>query len=274
MNRSPREYISSRDNPLIKTVIRLASSASARREENLYICDGPTLLPEALARGAEITAVLCAESMQLPPLPASVRLVELPERLIGAVSTTEKPQGLVFITRRPSTIWHGFRSRGIYLVLDRVQDPGNVGSILRTADAFSATGILLGPGCADPFSPKTVRASMGAVFSRFFYEFKAQDQEDGLLKALDSCALPMIACVPDENALDLLTTDIDISDVVLLLGNEGTGLSLPLLRKSGAKLKIPMGSSCQSLGVAAAATVFLWESFKYRFILGGIACPR
>ena len=107
-----RERIVSRDNSLIKLAVQLASSRAARVENKLFVCDGPSLLPEALACGVDITAVLCAEGLQLPPLPADVRVAELPDRLMRAVSPTDTPQGLVFLCRRPGTVWPGFSARG------------------------------------------------------------------------------------------------------------------------------------------------------------------
>ena len=280
-----REQIVSRENPLVKTAIRLASSASARIEEGMFLCEGPSLLPEALARGAEVAAVLYAEGAHGAlfaaggspfPLPESTRLVELPQRLFAAVSTTETPQGLLFLCRLPTVVWQGFKKNGVYLVLDRIQDPGNVGSILRTAEGFSAAGVLLGPGCADPFSPKAVRASMGAVFGRFFYDFRSREAD--LFRVLETCGLPIVASVLDADADDL--SSLDVSCAVLLLGNEGAGLSEPFLLRANKKVRIPMSPFCQSLGVASAATVFLWESFQpkkslsFTWSLGAMPCPR
>ncbi|MCL2747115.1 MAG: RNA methyltransferase [Oscillospiraceae bacterium] len=256
-----REIIVSRDNPLVKLAVKLASSKSARRDRGLFLCDGPTLLPEALARGAEIYAVLCRPGAALPRLPAGVRVAELPERLLGAISPTDTPQGLVFLCRRPDAErldagWPGFSSPSLYIALDRVQDPGNVGSILRTCDAFSVGGVLLGPGCADPYSPKAVRASMGAIFGTPVYECGSADE--GLWEILSGCPLPVYAAAPAPDAVDV--RDVDLSSGVLLLGNEGAGLSAPLMRRADIRVRIPTGPACQSLGVAAAAAILLWES--------------
>ena len=247
-----RELIVSRDNTLIKLAIRLASSRSVRRENGMFLCDGISLLPEALKHGVELIAILCAEKMELPSLPNGIRVVELPERLMHKVSPTETPRGLVFLCRLPSTAWRGFQEGGLYLLLDRVQDPGNVGSILRSASAFSATGVLLGPGCADPFSPKTVRAAMGAAFQPFIFE--TQDPA-GVLR---DCPLPIYAAILSDHAKDI--RDVDLSSGVILLGNEGAGLSTSFIERADAHIKIPMDAASQSLGVAVAAAILLYVS--------------
>ena len=247
-----REHITGRDNPLVKLAVKLAASRTARREAGLYLCDGPTLLPEALAKGAQVTAVLCAEGMALPALPEGVRIAELPERLLRAVSPTETPQGLVFLTKLPDAAPPVRPADGRFVLLDRVQDPGNVGSILRTASAFSVSGVILGPGCADPFSPKAVRAAMGAAFG--LPVFETPDP----LEALKDCKLPVYAAALSHDAIDI--RGADLSSCVLLLGNEGAGLSDELLNRADARIKIPMAAECQSLGVAVAAAVLLYNA--------------
>jgi TrmH family RNA methyltransferase len=249
-----RERVTSRDNPLVKQCLGLAASRKARREAGLFLCDGPTLLAEALAHGARVTAVLCAEDVELPALPAAVRTVGLPERLVRAVSPTDTPQGVVFLCRMPDTRPPAPLPSGRYVLLDRVQDPGNVGAILRAASAFGASAQLMGPGCADPFSPKAVRAAMGAVFRLPVFE------TDDPLAALAGCPVPVYAAVPGGNAGD--PREIDLSACVLMLGNEGAGLSGELEARADRRVKLPMAPGCESLGVAAAAAALLWEAAR------------
>ncbi|MDR3207231.1 MAG: RNA methyltransferase [Oscillospiraceae bacterium] len=249
-----RALVTSRDNPLVKQCLSLAATRKARREAGLFLCDGPSLLPEALAHGAAVTMVLCAEGRTLPPLPETVRTVELSERLIRAASPTETPQGLVFLCRLPDTRPPAPLPAGRYVLLDRVQDPGNVGSIVRTAAAFGFSALLLGPGCADPFSPKAVRAAMGATFRLPLWE------TDDPGAALGGCPVPVYAALPGDGARDV--REIDLSACVLLLGNEGAGLSQPLIDRADGRIKLPMAPHCESLGVAAAAAALLWEAAR------------
>ncbi len=246
-----RTHITSRDNPLCRQLVKLARSRAAREQQGLFLCDGRTLLVEALAYGAPLVTVVCAAGMELPDLSPDVHVVELPARLMDAVSPTDTPQGIVFLCRLPDMSPMPPLTGGRYVLLDRVQDPGNVGSILRTASAFGLTAVLLGPGCADPFSPKTVRAGMGACFRQ-----RVAILED-VADALSGCALPVYATALSAQARDV--REVDLSACVLLLGNEGAGLSDALLRRADAHVRIPMSKDCQSLGVAAAAAVLLWE---------------
>lgn len=236
---------------MVKQLVKLGGAKAARREAGLFLCDGRTLLPEALAHGADVVTVACAQGMALPPLHEHVRVIELPERLMEAVSPTETAQGLVFTCRLPDTRLKEPLTAGRHLLLDQIQDPGNVGSILRTASAFSVDSVLLGPGCADPFSPKAVRGGMGALFRLPVYELSHA------LEPLEHCSLSVCAAVLSDKAVDV--REAHLTSCVLLLGNEGAGLSEALLRRADVHVKIPMRESCQSLGVAAAAAVLMWE---------------
>ena len=156
------ERITSRANPLMAHIRRLASSRSSRYEAGEYLGDGVKLLEEAARWGAPLTAVVYTPGTALPALPAGVRLVEVPADVMRSVSPMEAPQGALFLARIPDLTPPEALPGKRYLALEGVQDPGNVGTILRTADAFGADGLLLLPGCADLYNHKTVRSSMGA----------------------------------------------------------------------------------------------------------------
>jgi TrmH family RNA methyltransferase len=143
-----------------------------------------------------------------------------------------------------------------YLVLDGLQDPGNVGTIWRTADALGADGLLLINGCADPWNPKTVRATMGACFRLPVYEV----EEEQLPVLLKNSGLPLYATALREDTVDIKTADLSRSAVVI--GSEGRGISDALLNMSEKTLKIPMRERCESLNAAAAATIVLWEMYR------------
>lgn len=165
-----REIITSRANPLLARVRKLNSRRAFRRAENAFAAEGPKLLGEALRWGAEVEAVIAAPGVPLPELPPGVRAVEVPDGILSSIADTESPQGIVFVCRgKPLALPERLEGRRC-LVLDGVQDPGNVGTIWRAADAFGADGLILCNGCADPWNPKTVRATMGAVFRLPVYE--------------------------------------------------------------------------------------------------------
>ena len=175
-----RENITSKSNPLLARVRRLNSRRSFRREENAFAAEGPKLLSEALRWGARVEAVIAVPNTTLPELPAGVRVVEVPDRLLASIADTESPQGIIFVCRGKSLAMPARLEGRRYLVLDGVQDPGNVGTIWRTADAFGADGLVLCNGCADPWGPKTVRATMGAAFRLPVYEGALEEAADRL----------------------------------------------------------------------------------------------
>ncbi|MCF2660727.1 RNA methyltransferase [Pseudoflavonifractor phocaeensis] len=232
---------------------KLASSRSVRREQGLFLGDGVKLLEEALRWEAPLTTVVVTEGTALPPMPESIRLVEVPGDVMASISPMESPQGALFLCRMPDIAppdrWEGKRC----LVLDGLQDPGNVGTIWRTADALGADGLMLVNGCADPWNPKTVRATMGACFRLPVYETTVSV----LPQLLEKAGLPLYATALREDTVDIKTADLSRSAVVI--GSEGKGISRKLLELSQKTLKIPMRERCESLNAAAAAAIVLWE---------------
>ena len=160
------ERITARSNPLLTHIRRLAADRGYRHECGEYLADSPKLLQEALLWDAELVNVVCGDGMELPPLPAGVRAVQVPADVMASVSPMRAPQGVLFTCRIPTLPLPEKLTGRRYAVLEGVQDPGNVGTVLRTLDAFDADGLFLLPGCADIYSPKTLRASMGAGFRR------------------------------------------------------------------------------------------------------------
>ena len=145
---------------------------------------------------------------------------------------------------------------GRYVVLDGVQDPGNVGAVLRTADAFGCTGALLLPGCADPYSLKTLRASMGAVFRLPLYTVTLPQ----LSALLDGAGLPLYGTALRHDTVDVRSRDL--RRCALVIGSEGQGARAETLALCRETLRIPMTPHCESLNAAAAAAVLLWEAYR------------
>ena len=141
-------------------------------------------------------------------------------------------------------------------VLDGVQDPGNVGTVWRTADAFGAAGLFLLPGCAEPFAPKTVRATMGACFRLPVWEGTL----DELTGRLARSGAPLYATTLRDDTEDIRVVPLEGAAVVI--GSEGRGVSQPVLDACRATLKIPMRDRCESLNAAVAASVVLWEGWR------------
>ncbi len=247
------EQITSRKNPLITHIRKLTADRAYRRECGEYLGDGVKLLAEAVKWNAPLNCVVYTAGTALPDLPAGLRVVEVPADVMESISPMKTPQGALFLCRMGEQEVREKLTGQRYLVLDEVQDPGNVGTIWRTADALGADGLLLTDGCADPWNHKTVRATMGACFRLPVYEVKRQE----LFALLERSALPLYATALREDTLDL--RDADLSCCAVVIGSEGRGVSEEVLTMSEKTLKIPMRERCESLNAAAAAAVVLWE---------------
>lgn len=247
------EHITSRSNPLVSRVKKLNSKRSVRREECCFCGEGPKLLDEALKWNAELDTVIFAEGIVLPELPGSVRVVRVPPDLLRSLSDTETPQGIVFICKGSSMALTEPLQGSKYLILDGVQDPGNVGTIIRTSDAFGIDGVILCGECADPWSPKTVRSTMGAVFRLPIYESGLPDA----YSALKASSIPLYATALRDDTADIREMNFD--KVAVIIGSEGKGVSQCALELCSKTIKIPMVERCESLNAAIAASVVLWE---------------
>lgn len=250
------ETITSRQNPLMTHLRKLASSRSYRKKSGEYLCDGTKLLAEALKWGAEVKTAVFSEGVDIPPLPDGVRAVRVSEELMRAVSPMETPQGALFTVALPEVQLPETLSGKHYLVLDGVQDPGNVGTILRTADAFDCDGVFLVNACADLYNPKTARATMGAIFRREAYSVTAEK----LFALLRKSGVPLYGTALRDDTVPL--AEANLSRAAVAIGSEGRGLSQQVLDECAKTLKIPMNPRCESLNAAIAATVVLWEMYR------------
>ena len=250
------ETITSRQNPLCTHLRKLSSSAAYRRQCGEFLCDSPKLLQEALLWGSELHTVVVTAGTEAPPLPKGVRLVEVPADVMRSVSPMETPQGTLFTCAIHTEPLPETLAGRRYVVLDTLQDPGNVGTILRTADAFHADGMFLVNGCADLYNPKTLRATMGAVFRCPVWTVGAEE----LSALLKRSGIPLYGAALREDTLD--ARQADYSRCAIAIGSEGRGLTEDVLALCDRTIKIPMSEHCESLNAAAAATVLLWEAAR------------
>ena len=246
------ETITSRKNELLVHLKKLAGDGDYRRECGEYLCDSPKLLHEAVRWGAEIVAVVSTGGTEVP----GARCVRVPRDVMESVSPMRSPQGTLFSCRMPERDLPQTLPGRRYVVLDGVQDPGNVGTVLRTLDAFDFDGLLLLDSCADAYSPKTVRASMGAIFRRPVYQLTAQE----LGPLLEKSGLPLYGAALREDTLDIRAADYGRCAVAI--GSEGRGLTEQVLAMCDKTIKIPMSQRCESLNAAMAAGVILWEAVR------------
>ena len=251
------ERITSRTNPLITRIRKLTGDRKYRRREGVMVCEGPKMLAEALRWGAGLETILWQTGTHPPAgIPQGVRQVEVPGDLLRSVAPTETPQQVLFLARLPARALPEELTGSRYLVLDGLQDPGNLGTLWRTADAFGADGLLLLPGCADPWSPKTLRATMGAVFRCPVWTCGLEE----LRALLTKSGLPLYGAALRSDTVDVRRADF--SHCAVAVGSEGKGLSADALAACDLTVRIPMSGHCESLNAAAAAAVLLWEAAR------------
>ena len=210
---------------------------------------------EAMEHGWVISTLLTSEEELLRQCEGTpARSVLVSPELLAYAADTETPQKMIFTCRIPEQAECLIGER--FLVLDGVQDPGNVGTIWRTADAFGADGLILLPGCADPWSPKVVRSTMGACFRLPVLNCTLER----LLTILEGKNIPLYATALRDDTLDI--RDADLKRAAVVIGSEGRGVSEGVLEHCEQTVKIPMRDRCESLNAAMAAGIVLWESWR------------
>lgn len=244
------ERITSRKNAVIARLRTLGRDGAARRAQGLFVCDGEKLLREALASDAAVDTVLWAGEATVP-VPESAAQYSAPPALVEYASPLVNSQGPVFAVRLPETPLPARLERVI--VLENVQDPGNVGTVLRTADALGMDAVVLTGACADVYGPKVVRATMGAIFRQPVVCCDRAALRT-LLRAHD---LPLYGAALTAAARDL--RGVSLRRAAVAIGSEGRGLSEALLADCDGQIIIPMRPGAESLNAAVAAAVVMWE---------------
>ena len=243
------ERITSRKNPLLQQVKKLLSSKKAREEAGLFVSDGTKLLEEAVKYFSGLETVILSDGIQAV-LPDRVRVVRVPEDVMESISPMQAPQGALFICRLPEK--NKFIPKPGMLLLDGIQDPGNLGTMLRTADALGVPVALL-EGCADPYSHKVVRSSMGAVFRTPVVQTSWQEVHASCRAA----KLPVAVTALSDRASDI--RQADVKNMAVVIGSEGQGVRKEILEAADAELIIPMTAHCESLNAAVAASIVMWQ---------------
>ena len=243
------ERITSRKNPLLQQVKKLLSSRKAREEAGLFAADGTKLLAEAVRYFPGLETVILSDGVQVE-VPEFVRIVRVPEDVMQSISPMQAPQGALFLCRLPER--EPFVPKPGMLLLDGIQDPGNLGTMLRTADALGIRVALL-EGCADPYSHKVVRSSMGAVFRTPVVQTTWQEVKT----ACDAAGIPVAVTALSDRASDI--RNADVKRMAVVIGSEGQGVRREILESAGAELIIPMAAHCESLNAAVAAAIVMWQ---------------
>ena len=243
--------ILSRKNSVLTHLKRLSSDSGYRAQCGEFVCDGTKMLADALKSGAEVVCVVTSDAeFSMDVSGAAVYLV--PDDVLGSVSYLKTTRDVLFSCKLPQIGAEDILG-GSAIILDGIQDPGNVGTILRSANAFGFDFVVLVGNCADPYNPKTVRASMGAIFRQHFYKTDYDFIAELVSRGAVICGAAVSeGCVP--------VTEADLKGKLPAIGSEGGGLSERLLSLCAEKIKIPMAEGCESLNAAVAASILMWKA--------------
>ena len=253
------ERITSAKNPMVQR-LRELKSAKARRESGLFLVEGEVMIREAMKCGLAIREAVADESQEgfAQELAAFARVAIVSRSLLESICDTRTPQGVCAAFAIPEqTALEEMPDR--IVALDGVQDPGNVGTIWRTADAAGFEGILLGSGSADPLSPKVQRAAMGSGFRLPFCH--AEQLAESLL-ALRERGYHVFAS--DLSGADFYARPDSGERFVLVIGNEARGISDAVREAADCRVKLPMRGGAESLNAAVAAGIMMYELMRGR----------
>ena len=257
------EEIRSKDNPLVKALVKLSGSRKQRREENRFLLEGARLCSDAVRSGFRPQiALITEEAMEKYPQASEVaqaadRVIMISKDISQKLSETAAPQG-VFCVCEMKTQMPQLSPEGRYLVLSSLQDPGNVGTILRTAEALGLDGVLATADCPDFYSPKVLRSAMGSVLRIPFLLFSTGEEA---VEALHEKGIRVYAAALTDTAVPI--TEVELGNgCAMVIGNEGSGLTESVIRCCDQAAIIPMAGNAESLNAATAAALCIWEMVR------------
>ena len=258
------ERITSRENAGVKLFRQLSGSHKKRRESGLFAAEGLRLCEEAVRCGISVRRLFVTAEAQRRCADAVVRLGEacggvccISDELGAFMGDTPGTQGVFLIGEIPVQPAFLPRPDGRCLLLENLQDPGNLGTIIRCADAFGVDAVLLSASCPDLYAPKVLRASMGSVFRQKAYRFA--DLRDAVAQ-LDAAGVQTYAATLEKTSVPVQTLS-GRTGFAAAVGNEGAGLTAALIKTCAGSVHIPMRGKTESLNAAAAAAILIWELF-------------
>ena len=254
--------ITSKKNPVVRDASVLNKSASERYALGKYIAEGARLVEDAAVSGVFIEALFFTETAEKKyqkyiekAIKKANEVYRIDEQVASMLSDTKTSQGVFALCRMNKK---SGELKGRSVILENIQDPSNMGTVLRTAEAFGISTILLTGECCDIYAPKTLRASMGAVFRANVIEIKEQNS---LINTLKKENYKVYGSVPSDKAEKI--TEIKMDDkTAVAIGNEGDGLTEMFKEKCDSLVTIPMKGRAESLNAAAAASIIMWEMVR------------
>lgn len=259
------QVITSKDNEVIKNIRKLKDK-KYREQEKKYIIEGIKLIEEAVEERAKIdTIVVCEDCIKDGTIEqkllyeiAKYNCIYVSEKVFSAVTEVTNPQGILAVVEKETGEETIDYNQDVILVLDGIQDPGNLGTILRTVDSVGLNQIVISKETADAYNPKVVRSTMGAIF-----RIKIIIVED-LVKTLKEIKKHKFKIVATSLQTDKSIYDVDYDKKVIVIGNEANGVSKEVLETSDIKAKIPMLGKTESLNASVATSVILYEYVRQK----------
>ncbi len=261
------EPITSTRNPRVRDLVALHRRRE-RRARGQHLVEGPNAVLAALAAGVVEELWATEEALAGLELPVGTPLVPVAEHVLDRLADAKTPQGIVALARTPSVSLSEVVGRGLLVVLDAVADPGNIGTIVRTADAAGATAVVVTEGSADVFAPKTVRAAAGSTYHLPIVTDVA------MAEVIDACQAAEQSVFGLDGSGERSVEDLERNHaaVALVLGNEAHGLSGATTELLDGRVAIALRGRAESLNVAAAAAIAIYAAA--RGVHGGPAPDR
>lgn len=260
--------ITSINNPLVKEIKTLYRK-KGRIKNKAFIIEGIKMIEEAIDNSYPVKNIIYTDQFLktkdgenfFERIKDLDNTIYVPNNIFKEISDTENPQGILGIAKLEYENLNEIykKERPFLLFLDEVQDPGNMGTIIRTADAFNADGIIITEGCVDPYNPKVVRATMGSIFRVPLYYIS-----DGIheLKNLKDMNIRVYSTALT-GSIPIYETDFQ-KGFVLIIGNESNGVRKEIFSLSDKLIKIPMPGKAESLNAGVAASIIMYEVMKQR----------
>ena len=272
----PIEKITSRKSSIVKNAAALLQKAENRSEAGLFTVEGARLCADAVRSRADIVACFFTESAAKkykayldPILNVAGYAYCIEDHIAPMLSDTKNPQGIFCVCRIPERRADGLpvsskpdtRPYRHVLVMENIQDPSNMGNVLRTAEALGVRHLALVGACCDVYAPKVLRGSMGAVFRLGIRHF---ENAESCLKALNKEQITSLAAVPDSSATPITTVPFETGNWAVWIGNEGNGLTKEAVENCHDRVTIPMRGRAESFNASTAAAIVLWEMERGR----------
>jgi len=261
--------ITSTQNQVVKD-IKALSRKKDRMKSGRFVAEGLRFVMSAIQMNAKIDAIVYSDAVYRTEEgttfinelieKAEYKVLEIEEKIFGELSDTQSPQGIMALVHQPKFTWEQImKPHGFLIILDRIQDPGNLGTIIRTADAAGADGVILLKGTVDAYNPKVLRSTMGSVFEMPVIEGVTWEETFNNL----SEAGYTFAATALEKSVEYDSVDYTKSSA-LIIGNEANGISDEIISQSDIAVKIPIVGSAESLNAGVAAAVMMYEVLRQR----------